>query len=68
MKRMIALISVVAVLLSSVFASAAGADPNPPSNGQGNGQLGPGHGMCTDGSAASNGLGNKFKLCPITPP
>jgi len=65
MKRMIALVFVVAVLLSTVFASAAGADPSPPSNGQGGGQLGPGHGQCTDGSAASNGLGSQFKLCDI---
>ena len=76
MKRVIALVFVVAVLLSTVFASAAGADPSPPSNGQGGGQLGPGHGVCTTGaasdnglgggSAASSGLGSKFKLCEIT--
>ena len=65
MKRVIALVFVVAVVLSTVFVAPAGADPSPPSNGQGGGQLGPGHGKCTDGSAASSGLGNKFKICPI---
>jgi hypothetical protein len=61
----IALVFVVAVLLSTVFAAPAGADPSPPSSGHGGGQLGAGHGKCTDGSAASRGLGNKFKICPI---
>jgi len=61
MKRVIALVFVVAVLLSTVFASAAGAAPSPPSNGLGAGQLGPGNGHCTAGSLASNGLGAAFK-------
>jgi hypothetical protein len=55
MKRIVALVFVVAVLVSAVFASAAGAVPSPPSNGQGGGQLGPGNGKCTAGSLASPG-------------
>jgi hypothetical protein len=65
MKRMIALVFVVAVLLSTVFASAAGADPSPPSNGQGGGQLGPGNGHCTAGSLASNGHGASLKCVVV---
>jgi len=54
MKRVIALVFVVAVLLSTVFASAAGATPGG-SNGQGNGQLGPGNGTPTAGSCLNSG-------------
>jgi hypothetical protein len=52
MKRVIALVFVVAVVVSAVFAPVAGAVPG---NGQGNG---PDNGMarCTDGSLASPGL------------
>jgi hypothetical protein len=54
MKRAIALVFVVAVLLSTVFASAAGATPGG-SNGQGGGQLGPGNGQPTVGSCFNDG-------------
>ena len=62
MKRLIALVSVIAVLVSAVFASVAGADPGN-SQGKGNGQLGPGNGNCTAGSQASpgNSYGADFK-------
>jgi hypothetical protein len=51
MKRVIALVFVVAVVVSAVFAPVAGAVP-------GNGQGGPENGMgrCTAGSLASPGL------------
>ena len=55
MKRIMALVFVVAVFVSVALAPVAGAVPSPPSNGQGKGQLGPGNGRCTDGSLASPG-------------
>ena len=59
MKRVIALVFVVTVLLSTVFASTAGAVP-----GANNGK-GPGNGNCTRGSASSPGLsfGANEKIC-----
>ena len=62
MKRVIALVFVVAVLLPTVFAPAAGATPGD-SNGQGGGQLGPGNGQPTLGSCfnAGNAFGAELK-------
>jgi len=53
MKRVIALVFVVAVLLSTVFAPAAGAAPG---TGQGKGPNAAGKAVCTDGSADSPGI------------
>jgi hypothetical protein len=52
MKRVIALVFVVAALVSAVFVPAAGAAPG---NGQGNGPDN-GKARCTDGSLTSPGL------------
>jgi hypothetical protein len=66
MKRIIALMFVVAVLVSAAFAPAAGADPGT-SMGGGKGQLGPGNGKPTEGSCSNNGLslGADFKCLMI---
>lgn len=63
MKRMIALVFVVAVFVSAALAPVAGAVPSPPSNGQGGGQLGPGNGQATLGSCFNSGFafGAEFK-------
>ena len=55
MKRMIALVFVVAALASAALVPVAAGAPNPPSNGKGNGQLGPGSGKCTAGSLGAPG-------------
>lgn len=64
MKRLIALVFVIAALLPTVLAASAGAVPSG-SNGQGGGQLGPGNGMATEGSCSNSGnsWGAAFK-CP----
>jgi hypothetical protein len=65
MKRIVALVFVVAVLMSTVFVAPVAATPGD-SQGQGNGQLGPGNGTRTDGSCFNPGerVGALFK-CPI---
>ena len=65
MKRIVALVFVGAALLSAVFVAPAGATPGN-SQGQDNGQLGPGNGTRTGGSCFNPGqrVGALFK-CPI---
>jgi hypothetical protein len=67
MKRVIALVFVVAVFVSAALAPVAGAVPSPPSNGQGGGVLGPGNGKCGVGSPLGQGhmYGADFKPCIV---